>query len=385
MAAEITKNCNQSETIIALPLAAAQPYDVVGMALNEPHCLGTKNQTHWVLKTQSTSCGSVNFFEGGYPMLSNSVHLKFSSESKLKGLEVRLPFTCKFRPGFMGLANNGAGNEDAEDDMIDHDYEDREEMYKMKILRRSGSGDYQVVVDDKDDDDGVVQLGDELKIVTEFDTRSPLLLSIDRCWILDHDRTNSEAISDNLWLIWKGCPPKNNVNNVTLLPTRSPSFSFNVQIQHVRMRRFYVFCLIGLCSSEPAFAKGNIGLCPERESRCLPDAAEHVLPVAQQMTKRGPIMVKGPEHDDGDASGGIPDLQVLKDYKENTAKEGDSSSNQSPPSLHSSHVVMVGVPAEIAIAIAIASFVIGAALTGMLCCVLHRQRPPKMVRNLSTS
>ena len=43
------------------------------------------------------------------------------------------------------------------------------------------------------------------------------------------------------------------------------------------------------------------------------------------------------------------------------------------PSLHSSHVVMVGVPAEIAVAISLASFLIGAALTGLLCRI-HQKR-----------
>ena len=49
------------------------------------------------------------------------------------------------------------------------------------------------------------------------------------------------------------------------------------------------------------------------------------------------------------------------------------------PSLHSSHVIMVGVPAEIAVAISLASFLIGAALTGMLCCIHHRRTMSKTV------
>ena len=64
----------------------------------------------------------------------------------------------------------------------------------------------------------------------------------------------------------------------------------------------------------------------------------------------------------------------------------NSNNNQTPsvlpesPSLHSSHVVMVGVPAEIAVVIALASFVIGAALTGLLCCVHHRRTMPKVIQ-----
>jgi hypothetical protein len=44
---------------------------------------------------------------------------------------------------------------------------------------------------------------------------------------------------------------------------------------------------------------------------------------------------------------------------------------------------MVGVPAEIAVAIALASFVVGAGLTGLLCCVHHRKTVPKTVRTLT--
>ena len=50
-------------------------------------------------------------------------------------------------------------------------------------------------------------------------------------------------------------------------------------------------------------------------------------------------------------------------------------------SLRSSHVVMVGVPAEIAVAISLASFLIGASLTGMLCCIHHRRAMSKTVRS----
>jgi hypothetical protein len=42
---------------------------------------------------------------------------------------------------------------------------------------------------------------------------------------------------------------------------------------------------------------------------------------------------------------------------------------------------MVGVPLEIAVAIALASFVIGASLTGILCCIHHRKLTPKMMRH----
>ena len=57
----------------------------------------------------------------------------------------------------------------------------------------------------------------------------------------------------------------------------------------------------------------------------------------------------------------------------------EKTENESQASLRSAHVVMVGVPAEIAVAISVASFLIGAALTGMLCCIHHRKAMPKSV------
>ena len=62
------------------------------------------------------------------------------------------------------------------------------------------------------------------------------------------------------------------------------------------------------------------------------------------------------------------------------AAAGDPPSR---PALHSSHVVMVGVSAEVAIAIAVASFTMGAALTGALCYFLQfRKNAAKRVSNI---
>ena len=39
----------------------------------------------------------------------------------------------------------------------------------------------------------------------------------------------------------------------------------------------------------------------------------------------------------------------------------------------------MGVPAEVAVVIALASFIVGAGLTGLLCCIHHRKATPKSV------
>jgi hypothetical protein len=110
---------------------------------------------------------------------------------------------------------------------------------------------------------------------------------------------------------------------------------------------------------------------------CSSASYQHHESVAQQLTRRGPLFVNPFLHQLLEDDGGVSD------------SGGSGNSNSKPvevnltsresPGLHSSHVVMVGVPAEIAVAIALASFVIGAGLTGMLCCIHHRKAVPKTV------
>ena len=40
------------------------------------------------------------------------------------------------------------------------------------------------------------------------------------------------------------------------------------------------------------------------------------------------------------------------------------------------------MPAEVAVVIALASFIVGAGLTGLLCCIHHRKATPKSVSHL---
>jgi hypothetical protein len=70
--------------------------------------------------------------------------------------------------------------------------------------------------------------------------------------------------------------------------------------------------------------------------------------------------------------------QEYQQQNDNGNNQTAAGLSEETPSLHSSHVVMVGVSAEIAVVIALASFIIGAALTGLLCCVHHRRTMPKV-------
>ena len=114
----IGKKCDQEETLITLPIEALAKFDVTDMTLNDAACRAEKNQTHWILKTKSTSCDSVISFNANNPIMRNEIHLKFSPQSELYGYLVRVRFTCKYAPGIFGLY---PVTDDISDDGLEYD------------------------------------------------------------------------------------------------------------------------------------------------------------------------------------------------------------------------------------------------------------------------
>jgi len=91
---------------------------------------------------------------------------------------------------------------------------------------------------------------------------------------------------------------------------------------------------------------------------------------------RGPIYV----YDPSGAAASYRPRNAERGHRtlENLVEEIDEDKTRS---ASSSHVVMVGVPAEVAAAIALASFAVGAALMAFLCC-LHNRNGNSKVRVL---
>ena len=235
-------------------------------------------------------------------MMENNVILKFASGSEYNGLEVRLPFTCRFCSGIQDMSSSDYNEEDcnnSEGDYEDsngdkrYDYdgilvdtiEDGDEMYKMNVSRavkQSSLGNLkpssdelirstetQVLLTGKYSPSVTVRVGDEIVVSTYFETRLSFGLAIEKCWLSDHIAADTRTISDDDWLVYEGCPPgianggSANFNNVTMLPTLSeesgPSFSFKITHWHAqKKRKIYIKCLMGLCSSMNV-GTGNIG------------------------------------------------------------------------------------------------------------------------------
>lgn len=382
----MTKRCGQVQTIVAIERVKADSNNVLQMSLNDPKCLAEKNETHWFIKTKSTSCGSLNVFSGSNPMFRNNVVLQFASQSRLFEKKVSIPFLCRIKPGVNG---HDQGVVEPVGESIDSelsagssvaDESTMEEMYTMIVERKARNGEKhpQMLVDHRDQMADVA-LGDELKVMTAFDTKSPLMLAIERCWISDNAEVDPNAVPKEQVLIWEGCPTESSVN-VTMGSThakQNPWFSFQVDESIMGFGEFYLFCLIGLCSPVPLQRTGNLGSCRDPSDQCS-SSQRHESPVAQQLSRRGPLRIFPYLKD-----ASFP--QDYEDHDEDYLLEVISVQNQtqlkdSSAGLRSAQVLMVGVPTEIAVAIALASFIIGAALTGLLCCVHHRNYAAKIMR-----
>merc|ERR1712223_1988688 len=140
------------------------------------------------------------------------------------------------------------------------------------------------------------------------------------------------------------------------------------------MGQIYLFCIKGLCSPIEQLTTGNVVLCEDPITKCSSDEW-HMGSAAQQLSRRGPLYVTDRRLNVDIDTANFSGLTLTE------APEQLQHQSLESPVLHSAHVVMVGVPAEIAVAISIASFLIGAALTGMLCCIHHRKALPKSARN----
>ena len=118
--------------------------------------------------------------------------------------------------------------------------------------------------------------------------------------------------------------------------------------------------------------------CEDPIAKCSSDEW-HISSAAQQLSRRGPLYVTDRRLNVDIDTANFSGLTLTQAPPDQFDQHLHESNQLESPVLHSAHVVMVGVPAEIAVAISIASFLIGAALTGMLCCIHHRKALPKSV------
>ena len=188
-------------------------------------------------------------------MFQNSVILQFSPRSAFFRRSIQIPFSCRFTAGLFGQSKAddvgfSSSNSEAEQEASEG------EMYAMLVQRLLPDGQRQLLVE-KRTESANVSPGDRLEVLTDFETRLDLNLALKKCWVSQDAASTGRGAE----LIADGCPAPKSV--VSLLRSKSnlnPSFSFTISKLHLKMKKFYLTCLIGICSSQNSFSSngGNI-------------------------------------------------------------------------------------------------------------------------------
>ena len=148
------------------------------------------------------------------------------------------------------------------------------------------------------------------------------------------------------------------VHTITLHPSYVTLALLQLTPDLVAGARVWLQCRMGLCSATQAGARGNIKRCVDPELVCAAPEAErgrHAESSLQQVTVRGPLHVAPVSRRDRARA---PHVSV--------AQLDPTKPNQDPAFTATTSHTLVEVPVEVAVAIALASFIVGAMSTGVL-------------------
>ena len=137
------------------------------------------------------------------------------------------------------------------------------------------------------------------------------------------------------------------------------------------LERLWIQCRMGLCSATSAGAGGNIMRCVDPATACRQPAAPHKETALQQVSVRGPLQIL-PAGRDGQSSS--PHTRPVGP----PGPPAGPAPGQ-PGQSYSTTTTLVEVPVEVAIAIALASFIVGALSTGVLWFLHSRAMQAKSV------
>ena len=295
------------------------------------------------------------FTQSGDPMFMNNVILSFSPSSRFSGHRIEIPFVCAFRSGFGGEAIDDGDITDTGMASLARTG-NIEEMYKMSVSKvdgESGGGGSVIILEERGEQADVA-FGDQLIARTEAELNMGLNLALDKCWISARpdDLMPRGREAGELLLVDGGCPAAGGVK-VFGGPSERPGLAFEVTESMAKLQRVYIFCLVGMCSPNEAFARGNLNMCVDSKQHCDPALALNPeargIPVAQQLIRRGPLVVRRhldtyPEGDfDPSARFDFttPSILASPSFFADDYAIAATDSEANLPGLRSQHVVMV--------------------------------------------
>jgi hypothetical protein len=371
------KTCDEKkkEVSVLVPEEVIEKYGIGSITLNDASCEAAKNQSHWVLKSHSTACGSTALTYGAAPMYRNNLNIEFT-QGHLAGQRTKIPFICKFKPGIPGITDIDFEEEEEDDDdnNVQHEQHDLsgEEMYSLTVELESEDGGKRSKLMEKKSDSATAAIGDQIYVSSHINAVPFLALAIEQCWLSNTSYVTSHATPRDEMLISTGCPAKKGVSLLWDKGSSNSAFSFKISPEFLGQSKVWIQCRMGLCSATTAGATGNIRRCVDPQSDCQDRTKPHKESSVQQITVRGPLhIIPVTRHTLGHSPAALAE----------TADQRDSE--QHGYTTQTRHT-LVEVPVEIAVAIALASFIVGAMSTGVLW-FLHSRAMRAKSRRLRTS
>lgn len=351
----MVKECDEQrkQVSITLPSQVVAKHGIGSITLNDPTCSAVEENSQWIVKSHTTQCGSIALTYGSSPMYRNNLNIEFS-RGALAGQKTKVPFICKFKPGIPGISSPIDYEEsDDEDDYYAESDETGslgEEMYSLKVQLLSEHDEARATLLEKRTDSAAVAVGDKIYVASHINAVPYLALAMEQCWISNTSHVTSHASPQDQLVINAGCPTNPRVNMHWDKGSSNSAFSFKINDELASNGKIWIQCRMGLCSATTAGANGNIQLCVDPKT-CADREAPHLQSSLQQITVRGPLHIVP-----GNAKIAGPPPQA-----EDTEQREDRDKYNS----QTSHT-LVEVPVEVAVAIALASFLVGAMSTGVL-------------------
>lgn len=357
----MTKECDEEHKSVSVrvPVEMITKYGIGSMTLNDPSCVPAKTEAEWRLSSHSTRCGSIALSYGLSPMYRNNLNIAFT-EGPFAGRKTKVPFICKFKPGIPGIPVREDDYEDHydEDPYHEPDLEEEEEMYGLKVQLLSEDDDEKrATLLETRSDSTTAAVGDKIYVSSHINAVPYLALAMEQCWLTNTSKVVTHASERDQTLVTRGCPTSEAISLHWEKGSSNSAFSFQITEDLVGSDRFWIQCRMGLCSATNAGARGNIHRCVNPELDCVGEH-EHQESSLQQITIRGPLHI-------------IPVTRNTLEKRqrpiiqEKIAPGARGEPDDTDLSTQASHT-LVEVPVEVAVAIALASFIVGAMSTGVL-------------------
>lgn len=364
------KTCDEKKKMVSVlvPEAVIVQYGIGSITLNDASCAAVKNTTHWVLRSHSTACGSTALTYAAAPMYRNNLNIVFD-QGYLAGHKTKIPFICKFKSGIPGIP--AINDYDEEEENVDYKAEEPdlsgEEMYTLTVQLESEEGGSRATIMEKKSDSATAAIGDKIYVSSHINAVPFLALAIEQCWLSNTSYVTSHATPRDKMLISTGCPARKGVSLHWDQGSSNSAFSFKISQEFLGQSKVWLQCRMGLCSATTAGATGNIRRCVDPQTYCQDDSSQHKESSVQQITVRGPLHI----------------IPVTRDtLGTNTISQAERTDQQDTEQHYTTQTrqTLVEVPVEIAVAIALASFIVGAMSTGVLWFLHSRAMRAKSLR-----